>query len=245
MGASPTQAAERTHAEHAANEIPKSSSEGGTFPSALQGYVYFTSTEAEFIGAAVERLIPRDELGPGAVDAGVVYFIDRQLAGAWGSMAKSYRQGPWPEATVQQGYQSPLTPQQVYRAAIAEADRYCMDKFGKPFTGLLPEQQDETLKGFDEGKIEFDAVPAALFFSLLWANTQEGFFSDPVYGGNRDKVGWRLVGFPGVAAAYTQFIERYNVPYVAEPVSIGDVLQGRVETDEHGHPIHALLAPRE
>src|SRR5207247_1872500 len=80
-----------------------------------QTYMYLTQPEVAFVEAAVARLIPADELGPGAKEAGVACFIDRQLVGAWGTMAKMYRQGPWPEGTPQQGYQSPLTPQQVYR----------------------------------------------------------------------------------------------------------------------------------
>src|SRR5438105_1566087 len=82
---------------------------------------------------AVARLIPADELGPGAKEAGVALFIDHQLAGAWGTMARNYRQGPWPEGTPQQGYQSPLTPQEVYRAAIREVNQQCTKQYGKAF----------------------------------------------------------------------------------------------------------------
>ena len=80
--------------------------------------MFFSAAEVAFVDAAVARLIPADELGPGAKEAGVTYFIDQQLFGGWGAMAKMYRQGPHPEGTPQQGYQSPLTPQEIYRAAI-------------------------------------------------------------------------------------------------------------------------------
>ena len=83
-------------------------------------------------------------------------------------------------------------------------------------------------------------MKSTLFFSLLWQNTQEGFFADPVHGGNRDKVGWKLVGFPGVAAVYSGHIEKHGVPYRPEPVSIADLKQGRAQVDEHGHPIHVM-----
>jgi gluconate 2-dehydrogenase gamma chain len=73
----------------------------------------------------------------------------------------------------------------------------------------------------------------------------EGFFADPIYGGNRGKIGWKLVGFPGVAAAYSEFIDKHNVPYKAEPVSIADLQQHVVAVDEHGHPQHVLLAKKD
>src|SRR5262247_4449066 len=110
-----------------------------------QTYMYLTPPEVEFVEAAVARLIPTDELGPGAKEAGVAYFIDQQLAGAWGAMARNYRQGPWPEGTPQQGYQSPLTPKEVYRAAIPEVDAACGSRFQKAFSQLPPAEQDQVL----------------------------------------------------------------------------------------------------
>jgi gluconate 2-dehydrogenase gamma chain len=172
----------------------------------------------------------------------VAVFIDRQLAGAFGVAARGYRSGPFFEGTPQQGDQSPLTPQEMYRIAIAEVDRQCQGRHGKVFARLSGVQQDEVLRGLDEGTLRLPSVPAAAFFSLLWANVQEGFFADPIYGGNRDKAGWRLVGFPGVAAVYTALIERHGVPYRVEPVSIADVHAGRVSVDEHGHPVHTRVA---
>lgn len=208
----------------------------------LQAYRYFTQPETAFVEAALSRLIPVDDLGPGAKEAGVAYFIDQQLAGAWGAHARNYRQGPWPEGTPTQGYQSPLTPQEVYRTAIAEIQRYCNTKYGGTFEALSAALQDDVLRDLQQSKIALELVPARLFFNMLWANTQEGFFSDPMYGGNRDKIGWRLVGFPGVAAAYSEYVEQHNKLYRAVPVSIPDVQQGLTRVDEHGHPVHVLLS---
>ena len=205
-------------------------------------YAYFTKPEVEFVEAALARLIPADELGPGAKESGVAVFIDRQLQGAFGTMAREYRLGPWPEGTPQQGYQSRLTPQGVYRAAIAETDERCSGLYGKRFAALSAAEQEEVLKGLHEGTLTLASASAPLFFELLWQNTQEGFFADPLYGGNRDKAGWRLVGFPGVAAVYTDHIERHGVPYRVEPVSIADLRQGRARVDAHGHPLHVPLA---
>lgn len=207
-----------------------------------EGYAFLSKPEAAFVEAAVARLIPKDELGGGALEAGVSYFIDQQLSGAFGTGAKVYRQGPWGESIPEQGYQLPLTPQQVYRLGISEVSNYCVTKYGVRFEGLTEKQQDETLKGIEDGSIELGDLPGKVFFGMLYQNTIEGFFSDPIYGGNRDKIGWKLVGFPGVSAAYLNMIENYNKPYEVEPVGIADVLQGRVEVDEHGHPIHKPIS---
>jgi len=209
---------------------------GGDVPT--PAFEYFTAPEVAFVEAALSRLIPADELGPGAKEAGVAVFIDRQLAGAFGTMARAYHLGPWLEGTPQQGWQSRLTPREVYRVAIGETDRHCEARHGKRFAELGATEQDEELRGLDEGTLALTSVRAALFFGLLWQNAQEGFFADPIHGGNRDKAGWRLVGFPGVAAVYTGHIERHGAPYRAEPVSISDLQQGRARTDEHGHPVH-------
>jgi len=204
-------------------------------------YMFLSQAEVAFLDAAVSHLIPKDELGPGAKEAGVTYFIDQQLFGGYGSMARKYTQGPWPEGTPQQGYQSPLTPAAVYRAGIRDTNAYCRKTYGKTFDALPRAQQDEVLKGLDGGKIELEQVRSQFFFNMLLANTIEGFFADPVYGGNRDKAGWKLVGFPGVAAVYTTFIEKHNVPYKAQPVSIADITGRLAKVDEHGHPIHVML----
>ena len=221
--------------------------QGGTVKGQPQAQVYtwLTQPEIAFIEAVVARLIPADETGPGAKEAGVSYFIDGQLAGPYGTMAKNYRQGPWPEGTPQQGYQSRLTPQEVYRAAMTEIAAVCSSRFKKQFHELEAKQQDEILTEIEAGKFPLESVQPAFFFNLLLNNTVEGFFADPIYGGNRDKVGWKLMGFPGVAAAYTDHIERHGVPYEAQPVSIADMQANLAEVDEHGHPKHVLLTGKE
>ncbi|HTW84985.1 MAG TPA: gluconate 2-dehydrogenase subunit 3 family protein [Candidatus Sulfotelmatobacter sp.] len=195
----------------------------GTQPEA---YTYFTQPEHAFVEAAVERLIPSDDLGPGGREAGVAYFIDQQLDGQFGYAAKMYMQGPWAPGLPTQGYQLPLTPREVYRLGIAGVNAYCQKQYGNnTFDALTPGQQDTVLTGLDQATIVLDAVPAKVFFEMLYANAIEGFFSDPIYGGNRDKIGWKLVGFPGAAAAYANFIEKHNVAYKVAPVSIADVQQ--------------------
>jgi gluconate 2-dehydrogenase gamma chain len=205
-------------------------------------YGYLTQPEVRFLDAAVARLIPADDLGPGAKEAGVTYYIDQQLGSVWGSHGRNYRGGPWPEGTPHQGFQSRLTPREIYRAAIREINVHCLKQYQKAFEYLVPQQQDEVLKGLEGSAIALASLSAKLFFELLMRNTMEGFFADPIYGGNRDKVGWKLVGFPGVPASnYNDLIDEHNVPYRVEPVSILDIQQGRVKLDSQGLPKHVRL----
>lgn len=185
------------------------------------GYRYFTATEAAFVEAAVARLIPADELGPGAKEAGAAYFIDRQLMGAFGNAASWYMQGPWSDGEETQGYQSRMTPAQLYRAAIKAIDQHCRDNFnGKSFSALDPDQQDKVLTGLEKGDIKLDAVKSKSFFEVFLQNTIEGFFSDPLYGGNRDMVGWKLIGFPGARYDYRPYVKQHNTKLSLAPVGI-------------------------
>ena len=211
-------------------------------PAQLHAYDYLTQPEFRFLDAAVARLIPADDLGPGAKEADVTYFIDQQLASVWGTHGRNYRSGPWPEGTPEQGFQSRLTPQEIYRAAIRETNVHCIRQCQKAFEFLAAREQDEVLHGLEDGKIELESLSARLFFNLLLRNTLEGFFADPMYGGNRDKIGWKLIGFPGVPASnYNDLIDEHNVPYRVEPVSILDIQQGRVKLDGQGLPRHERL----
>src|SRR5262245_28634186 len=130
-------------------------------------YSYLTLPEIRFLDAAVSRLIPADELGPGAKEADVTYYIDQQLSSVWGTHGRNYRQGPWLEGTPQQGFQSRLTPQEIYRAGIRETNQHCARQYGKSFEFLNNEQQDEMLKALEHGKIELTSLSSKLFFDLL------------------------------------------------------------------------------
>ncbi len=208
-------------------------------------WLFLTRAEARFIDAALARLIPADELGPGAKEANVTCFIDRQLASGWGSASRLYRMGPWQDGSPQQGNQSRLTPQEIYRAGIRETNLHCARVHGRNFDALPVDIQDGILKELQDGKIELESLGSKRFFNMLWKNTEEGFFADPLYGGNHDKIGWKLVGFPGVAAAnYVDLIGRHDEPYrVTEPVSILDIEQGRVQVDAQGSPKHIRIKP--
>src|SRR5262249_55482608 len=105
---------------------------------------FFTRAEIDFVDAAVSRLIPADDLGPGAKEVGVTTFLDRQLAGHYGRATRWYMNGPWPKGTETQGYQSRMTPAQLYRAAIRAIDAYCRKTFNNTdFAQLGAEDQDK------------------------------------------------------------------------------------------------------
>jgi len=181
---------------------------------------FFTAEEWAFLNAAVAHLIPDDERGPGAVEAGVPEFIDRQMNTTYGTGGLWYMQGPFhPDAPAELGYQLKLSPQQIYRLGIQETDAYCRNTFGKPFVELTSERQEQVLQALDDNKAPFEALPAGTFFSLLWSNTKEGFFCDPIHGGNKHLVGWKLINFPGARADFMDWVER-DERYAFPPVSI-------------------------
>ncbi|MFN4281384.1 MAG: gluconate 2-dehydrogenase subunit 3 family protein [Alphaproteobacteria bacterium] len=185
---------------------------------------FFTPEEAAAVDAMTARLIPADALGPGAREAGVTGFIDRQLAGFYGRGQRWYMRGPFRDGTAEQGYQSSLPPAQLYRRALAALDRHCRERHGgEPFANLAESVQDELLKALEDGELDLGQVSGKTFFTLLLDNAIEGFFGDPIYGGNRDMVGWRLVGFPGARYDYRPFIHHDGARISLEPVS----LQGR------------------
>ncbi len=180
-------------------------------------------TEHAFVVAAVDTLIPADELSPSGSDCGIATFIDRQLASAWGGGAKMYRAGPFHKGKPEQGYQLALTPAEFFSAGIAAANAWSRKTYGHDFDRLSPDQRVEALKAMQDGKAEFADFSSRAFFARLLAIAMEGFFSDPIYGGNRNKVGWRMIGFPGLPATYINLYEEYrDKPYVVEPRSIAD-----------------------
>jgi gluconate 2-dehydrogenase gamma chain len=181
------------------------------------GYIFLAPAEAAFIEAAVARLIPNDSVGPGAIEANVPFFLDRQLAGKFGRGDHYYLVGPWPKGTPEQGYQSRFNPAQLYRAAIAAIDKYVGANFnGVTFSKLSAADQDNTLKGLESGDVKLDdGVDAKTFFTMLLQNTKEGYFSDPIYGGNKDLAAWKMIGFPGAHYDYKEWVSRHGerVPF--------------------------------
>ena len=181
---------------------------------------FFTAGEWAFVNAASARLIPNDASGPGAVEAGVPEYIDRQMDTPWATGKLWYMQGPFnADAPATMGYQSQLTPQQIYRLGIDAANGFVQKAQGKSFVQLAADAQDAALHEIESGKAVFEAVPAQLFFSMLLQNVREGFFADPVHGGNRGLAGWKLIGFPGARADFMDWVER-DVKYPLPPVAL-------------------------
>jgi len=182
-----------------------------------------TESEHAFVVAAVDTLIPADELSPSGSDCGVAVYFDRQLASAWGGGAKTYRSGPFVKGKPEQGDQLSLTPREYFAAGIAAANEWSRKTYGHDFDRLDADKRVEALKAIEAGNAEFANFNARGFFGRLYAMTMEGFFADPIYGGNRNKVSWRMLGFPGLPATYANLFEEYrDKPYVVEPQSIAD-----------------------
>jgi gluconate 2-dehydrogenase gamma chain len=189
-------------------------------------YIFFNTEEAGFIEAAVARLIPADDQWPGALEAGVPNYMDKQLAGAWGAGERLYRSGPWRQGTPSQGYQLPFTPAELFRTALVAINRN-LAQAGTPFAKMSVDQQDAYLKQIEASGKDLGGVPSDVFFADLWELTLEGFFSDPVYGGNRDMVAWRMIGFPGAYASYYDLVDQHGIKIDRPPMSLAE--------DAHGH----------
>jgi gluconate 2-dehydrogenase gamma chain len=190
-------------------------------------YLFFNADEAHFIEAACERLIPADELGAGALLAGVPNYLDKQLSGAWGAGERLYRSGPWASGTASQGYQLPFTPAELFHTSLRAIIRDLGER-QTPFHEMSADHQDAYLKSLEAGAHDLDGVPSSVFFDALLQMTVEGFFSDPVYGGNRDMVAWRMIGFPGAYADYFEAVDRHGVKFEREPMSLAEDSKGHI-----------------
>jgi gluconate 2-dehydrogenase gamma chain len=163
-------------------------------------YNIFDASEASFIEAACERLIPTDSSGPGARDARVPEYLDRHLADAWGKGEQLYRSGQWQPGTPSERRQ-PSTPAQLFRAALS-AIHHDLSARGASFAGLPTAAQDAYLAGLEAGlPLPGVGVATAAFFDLLLLLTTEGFFANYPGGGRRDRLAWPLREFPGAYAS--------------------------------------------
>jgi gluconate 2-dehydrogenase gamma chain len=172
--------------------------------------------------AAVSRLIPAEGAGPGGIEAGVPEFIDHQMELPYGHGAYFYLMGPFhPESPATLGYQLRFAPREIYRLGIGDANAMARQIHGVDFARLNAGQQDQFLESMEKGILKFPTVTAPALFAQLLENTREGYFSDPIYGGNRDMVAWRWIGFPGARADFTDWIDQAGAEYPYGPVSIG------------------------
>ncbi|WP_413376509.1 gluconate 2-dehydrogenase subunit 3 family protein [Alkalihalobacillus sp. 1P02AB] len=174
-----------------------------------QAPLYFSNMERfAVLEAACERIFPEDQNGPGAISLGVPFFIDHQLAGAWGYNAKEYMQGPFYPGSEFQGYQTALLRHEVFDEGITAIETYSHTHYdGAKFVDLDDEQKDDVLSQFADGEVEMHGVTSTTFFRLLRAATLEGVYADPAYGGNKNMQGWRMKGFPGHQMSFLNQIE--------------------------------------
>jgi gluconate 2-dehydrogenase gamma chain len=157
---------------------------------------FFNDHDARTVAAFAERLMPGAPGKPGATDADVLNYIDLALAGAYQDQ------------------------QFFYRSGLTQLDAHCGKAYGKPFHDLTAAQQDETILALEQGKAsEFVWPNAKQFFETLRTHTMEGMFADPVYGGNKNFAGWRLVGFPGAQEIFTEADMHSSQAFTREPIT--------------------------
>lgn len=175
---------------------------------------FFTETEALIVAAASSRIFPSDDSGPGAREAGVTVYIDRQLAGSYGRDRYRYTQPPFEDASPELGYQGKQAPRQIYREGL---------KGLKGFHFLSPAEQDKALH----------QIESSAFFALLRQNTIEGMFCDPLHGGNTGMVGWQLIGFPGPRMSNYDDVEKhYGEAFRPKPASLHQVTGKKIRPSE-------------
>ncbi|MEK6314739.1 MAG: gluconate 2-dehydrogenase subunit 3 family protein [Burkholderia gladioli] len=183
---------------------------------------FFKPAEWRCLQAAVDRLIPADAEGPGALELDVPVFIDRQMESGFGHAADWYMRGPFVhEVPALSGYQSPMTPREVYRTGLAALDAHCRAQFdGQDFAAQSHARQEALLHAMDAGTLKFDSTSAARFVGLLWQNTREGYFADPIHGGNKGAGSWKMIGFPGARADFTDWVDQPGKAYPLGTVTI-------------------------
>ena len=175
---------------------------------------FFTEKEALIISAAAARIFPTDDSGPGAREAGITIYIDRQLAGSYGRDRFRYTQPPFEDAPAELGYQGKQTPREIYREGL---------KSLADFDLLGPAEQDKALQ----------QIESSLFFRLLRQNTIEGMFCDPMHGGNAGMVGWQLVGFPGPRMSNFDEIEKYyGKAFRPKPLTLAQITRSKPRPSE-------------
>jgi gluconate 2-dehydrogenase gamma chain len=167
---------------------------------------FLNDDNAATVAAFAERLMPGAPGKPGARDAGVLNYIDLALAGAYSDQQDFYRRG------------------------LAALDAYCLKTFNQPFVKLSAAQQDEVITALEQSKASGFTYPTAqAFFNTVRTHTMEGMFADPIYGGNKDFAGWRLVGFPGAQPQFTQEDMQSTRAFTREPIT---GLQARAKSRE-------------
>lgn len=195
-------------------------------PPPAPGYQSFSRDEAGFVEALVNIMCPADHLTPDGIDCGLAVYIDRQLAGAFGRGDRLYRSGPWNQGRPELGYQLPLNPEAFFKAGIAAVNVECQRRFGKNLDALSAKDADGVLKDLGDGKVSNPELPLGLWFNeLVYPLFVQACFADPIYGGNNDKIFWRMIGYPGLPATHARDMAAFRgkpYPDAKSPKSIID-----------------------
>lgn len=227
--------------------------------------------QALTVEAVAARLIPGDAENPGAREAGVVYYIDHLLAYHTGYPEPAYMQGPfaqtydgpeppegagddddvvWVQAEELERYgrQTPFVPREIYRMGLARLDELSRRRFDGDFVDITEAQQDTLLEAVEDDEADdveevFGDLASGDFFDLIREHTLQGMFADPVYGGNRDMVGWRLVGFPGSRRSYSPQ-DMHDEDYDVAPQSLLDLPPFNADRHEAHHVAHLAVRTR-
>jgi gluconate 2-dehydrogenase gamma chain len=164
---------------------------------------FLTNWEFALVTAMGETIWPTDELGPGARETGVAHYIDGQLASGWGQGHRTYFNGPFfTPVDSGHGFQIPLTPADIYRAFLPAVDQYAKATYGAPYTDLDAATQAKVMTDLSAGTANVALAGSTVFtskdfFNMFRQNVLEGMLADPSYGGNKNLIGWKYVGFPG------------------------------------------------
>lgn len=191
------------------------------------GYQSLGLEESATTEALVDHMWPADQLSVSGTELGIANYIDRQLAGAFGRGDRLYAQGPFRKGKAQHGYQLPLTPEAWYKAGIAALNAYCERATGKAFDRLGAVERESTLQAVSAGTANTPAFDLAAWFNgLLYPLFTQGAFADPIYGGNRGKAAWKMIGYPGLPALYNRDVVAFRGkrhPKSDAPKSIQDL----------------------
>lgn len=213
----------------AGNEASPAPSPSGSTPAAPsdrdfnQALMFFNQDQFLTAEAASERIFPADDLGPGAKELGVAFFIDHQMASAYGMNARDYMSPPFHPGEAYQGYQLTFKRQELIALGLDALNEYSQDKFKSKFVKLTPENQDAVLTAFETNEVHLKGVPAGTFFNMLRALTIEGVYADPLYGGNKNMGGWKMRSYPGNQMSYFDVIEKEGLVKL-DPLSLHDHL---------------------
>lgn len=182
----------------------------------------------ETLAAATERIFPADEHGPGAIELNVPYYIDKQLAGAWGLNGDDYMKGPYdPNRSDTHGYQTKLNRGDVFLIGLRYMEEVSEEEYNERFVNLDGDKQDEILKKFESGDVTMEGVRSDAFFNLLRQATIEGVYADPVYGGNKEMLGWKMIEYPGPRMSWEEDLEAEDFLSI-EPKSLREYQGGGI-----------------